>query len=348
MVTTHVAAAVGTQDRDRIEPVVGENYWTPGDPDFGTASAPRFAFADPHAAGLFHAEDLSREAGDRIAVHNRGVHDVAAVVLLEDGRPYVELLTPGSEIALPEADSLTYLQAPRTADGRPVLYGAVWVRDGRVMPVTVPIPTRREFLDQRYLTPWSAEWNGGVSGRYMLDAAAAGVSYQYRTGGSTFVVRNSGSDWIGVVHRSGTAFTFVECPPGERAVFELSPQSARAEVFSVVGRRGGGTAGHAPYMSRSGTVHPGWAGRPGEVTAYGSVVVMLGAPVYSALPKRNLYLAFSDRRPSRRERSERGECASRRERSERGECASRRERSERGGCASRREQGARPCRGLRR
>lgn len=112
MVTMHVAAAVGTQDRDRIEPVVGENYWTPGDPDFGTASAPRFAFADPHAAGLFHAEDLSREAGDRIAVHNRGVHDVAAVVLLEDGRSYVELLPPGSEIALPEADSLTYLQAP--------------------------------------------------------------------------------------------------------------------------------------------------------------------------------------------------------------------------------------------
>ncbi|EON34723.1 hypothetical protein GTC6_00670 [Gordonia terrae C-6] len=301
MVATSVAAAVGESNRNRDEPGVGERYWTPGDPDFGTASPPRFEFADPHAAGLFHAgsfhaEGTSHDIGDRITIHNRGVCDAAAVVLLADGSSYLELLTPGSEIVLPECDSLTYVQAPRTTGGRPVLYGAVWVRSGRVMPVTLPIPTRREFLDARYLTPWSAEWNGGVSGRQILDAAAAGISYQYRTGGSTFVVRNSGRDWIGVVHRSGTDITFVECPPGERVCFELSPHAARAEVFSVVGRRVGGTAGHGPYMSPSGTVHPGWAGRPGEATAYGSVVVMLGAPVYSALPKRNLYMAFSDRR----------------------------------------------------
>ncbi|MEY1674050.1 hypothetical protein AB4Z55_07690 [Gordonia sp. ABKF26] len=297
MVATSIATVVGEANPGRHQPGVGEQYWGPGDPDFGTAVAPRFEFADPHAAGLFHAKGRSGDFGERVTIGNRGERDAAVVVLLADGRTYLDILIPGSEAPLPEGDSLTYVQAPRTADGRPVLYGAVWVRDGRVMPVTLPIPTRHEFLDHLYLTPWSPEWNGGVSGRQILDAAAAGISYQYRTGGSTFLVRNSGRDWIGVVHRSGADLTFVECPPGGRVGFDLSPHSARAEVFSVVGRRIGGTAGHGPYMSRSGTVHPGWAGRPGEATAYGSVVVMLGSPVYSALPKRNLYMAFSDRRP---------------------------------------------------
>ncbi|MFE0751212.1 hypothetical protein [Gordonia sp. NPDC058843] len=279
-----------------------ERYWGPTDPDFGAAVPPRFAFADPHAAGLFHAVGSSAVDGvddSRITLHNRGAQEVAAVIIRVDGASHVEIMPAGSEVVLPESDSLTYVQAPRTGDGRPVLFGAVWVRDGRVVPVTMPIPTLREFLDQRYLTPWSAEWNGGVSGRQVLDAAADGVSYQYRTGGASFIVRNSGRDWVGVVHRSGTDLTFVECPPGDRVVFELSPHSARAEVFSVVGRRVGGTSGRGPYMSPSGTVHPGWSGRPGEATAYGSVVVMLGSPVYSALPRRNLYMAFSDRRTLR-------------------------------------------------
>ena len=353
MVATHIAATVGEATLDRDQPeVVDERYWGPGDPDFGTAVAPRFEFADPHAAGLFHTTGGSGDSGERVTIANRGEHDAAVVILLADGRTQGEIAAPGSEVLLPEGDSLTYVQAPRTADGRPVLYGAVWVRDGRVMPVTLPIPTRHEFLDHRYLTPWSAEWNGGVSGRQIHDAAAAGLSYQYRTGGSTLVVRNSGREWIGVVHRSGTDVTFVECPPGDRVAFDLSPHSARAEVFSVVGRRVGGAAGHGPYMSRSGTVHPGWPGRPGEATTYGSVVVMLGSPVYSALPKRNLYMAFSDRRPFEARfartsgsrgprRRERGECAWRGERGtgracrgERGEGAWR---GERGECAWRRE-----------
>ncbi|MDJ0454492.1 MULTISPECIES: hypothetical protein [Gordonia] len=64
----------------------------------------------------------------------------------------------------------------------------------------------------------------------------------------------------------------------------------------MVGLRLDGSPGRAPYVSASGTVHPGWAGRPGAATAYGSVVIMVGSLMYSALPKRNLYLAFSDLR----------------------------------------------------
>ncbi|UPW08326.1 hypothetical protein M1C59_20050 [Gordonia terrae] len=218
MVATSIATVVGEANPGRHQPGVGERYWGPGDPDFGTAVAPRFEFADPHAAGLFHAKGRSGDFGERVTIGNRGERDAAVVVLLADGRTYLDILIPGSEAPLPEGDSLTYVQAPRTADGRPVLYGAVWVRDGRVMPVTLPIPTRHEFLDHLYLTPWSPEWNGGVSGRQILDAAAAGISYQYRTGGSTFLVRNSGRDWIGVVHRSGA---------------DLTSSSARREAASV-------------------------------------------------------------------------------------------------------------------
>ncbi|WP_223204915.1 hypothetical protein [Gordonia jinghuaiqii] len=267
-----------------------ERYWAPGDPDFGAAVPPRFGFADPHAAGLFHGTD------DRVRLTNRGASVAAATTLRTDGSAELHVLEPGTVLVLPDEDSLTYVQAPRAADGRPVLYGAIWVSSGRVMPVTVPIPTRREFLDQRYLTPWSSDWNGGFADRQLRDAAADGVSFQYRTGGSTFTVHNAGSRWIAVVHRSGTEYSVAECGPGERADFEVSPHAARTEVFSVVGQRVGGSPGRGPYMSASGTVHPGWAGRPGTATAYGSVVVMLGSLVYNALPKRNLYLAFSRRR----------------------------------------------------
>ncbi|MCR8895779.1 hypothetical protein NWF34_02300 [Gordonia sp. GONU] len=266
-----------------------DGYWGPGDTDFGTATPPRFAFADPHAAGLFHAE------GEHVTIHNRG-GDSAAAVLFLDGRVELRPLGPGEAITLPGEDSFTYVQAPRRADGRPVIYGGVWVHQGRAMPVTIPIPSEREFLAQRYLTPWSADWVGGLAGCRLRDPAEDHISYQYRSGGTTFTVRNAGDAWIAVVHRTGTEYSVVECGPHERVDFPVSPHSACSDVFSVVGLRLDGSPGRGPYMSASGTVHPGWAGRPGVATAYGSVVIMLGALVYSALPKRNLYLAFSDRR----------------------------------------------------
>lgn len=265
-------------------------YWGPGDPDFGTTTPPRFAFADPHEAGLFHADD------EHVSLHNRGVGPAAALIFFVDGRVELRRLGPGEMIILPDEDSFTYLQAPRLADGRPVVYGGVWVQQGRAMPVTIPIPTEREFLAQRYLTPWSTDWVGGLAGCRLRDPAEDRISYQYRSGGTTFTVRNAGDTWVAVVHRVGTEYSVAECGPRERIDFPVSPHSAHSDVFSVVGQRQAGSPGRGPYVSASGTVHPGWAGRPGAATAYGSVVIMLGSLVYSALPKRNLYLAFSDRR----------------------------------------------------
>ncbi|SDU81961.1 hypothetical protein [Gordonia westfalica] len=267
-----------------------DSYWGPGDPDFGTATPPRFTFADPHAAGLFHADD------EHVSIHNRGTGSAAALIFLDDGRVELRRLGPGETITLPDEDSFTYLQAPRGDDGRPVVYGGVWVHQGRAMPVTIPIPSEREFLAQRYLTPWSTDWVGGLAGCRLRDPAEDHISYQYRSGGTTFTVRNAGDTWVAVVHRAGSEYTVVECGPHERVDFSISPHSAHSDVFSVVGPRLDGSPGRAPYVSASGTVHPGWAGRPGAATAYGSVVIMLGSLMYSALPKRNLYLAFSDRR----------------------------------------------------
>lgn len=267
-----------------------DSYWGPGDPDFGTATPPRFTFADPHAAGLFHADD------EHVSIHNRGTGSAAALVFLDDGRVELRRLGPGETITLPDEDSFTYLQAPRGDDGRPVVFGGVWVHQGRAMPVTIPIPSEREFLAQRYLTPWSTDWVGGLAGCRLRDPAEDHISYQYRSGGTTFTVRNAGDTWVAVVHRAGSEYTVVECGPHERVDFSISPHSAHSDVFSVVGPRLDGSPGRAPYVSASGTVHPGWAGRPGAATAYGSVVIMLGSLMYSALPKRNLYLAFSDRR----------------------------------------------------
>ncbi|KAF0969283.1 hypothetical protein BPODLACK_02075 [Gordonia sp. YY1] len=133
-----------------------DSYWGPGDPDFGTATPPHFTFADPHAAGLFHADD------EHVSIHNRGTGPMAALIFLDDGRVELRRLGPGETITLPDEDSFTYLQAPRGDDGRPVIYGGVWVHQGRAMPVTIPIPSEREFLAQRYLTPWSTDWAGGT------------------------------------------------------------------------------------------------------------------------------------------------------------------------------------------
>ncbi|MCZ4579844.1 hypothetical protein O4158_12280 [Gordonia amicalis] len=266
-----------------------DGYWGPGDTDFGTATPPRFAFADPHAAGLFHADD------EHVTIHNRGDGSAAALIFF-DGRVELRRLGPGETITLSDEDSFTYVQAPRRADGRPVIYGGVWVHRGRAMPVTIPIPSEREFFDQRYLTPWSADWVSGPAGCRLRDPVEDRITYQFRSGGTTFTVRNAGDTWVAVVHRSGAEYTVVECGPHERVDFKIAPYSTHSDVFSVVGPRRGGSPGHGPYISASGTVHPGWAGRPGAATAYGSVVIMLGSLVYSALPKRNLYLAFSDLR----------------------------------------------------
>lgn len=159
-----------------------DGYWGPGDTDFGTATPPRFAFADPHPAGLFHADD------EHVTIHNRGDGSAAALIFF-DGRVELRRLGPGETITLSDEDSFTYVQAPRRADGRPVIYGGVWVHRGRAMPVTIPIPSEREFLDQRYLTPWSADWVSGLAGCRLRDPVEDRMTYQLRSGGTTFTVR---------------------------------------------------------------------------------------------------------------------------------------------------------------
>lgn len=293
MTTTATQAAHAPRDVSSIGGAAtgfAGRFWGPGDVDFGCSDTPDFVFDDPHAAGIFHhLED------GVTSIHNRGDEVVGVLVLGVDGLLERVVLSPGEVTPLPAQDLLCYVQGTRT-DGRPRLFGALWTQGGRVMGSTLPIPTRREFLDQHYLTPWSADWNGGYTHQDHLDAEGDGLSFQYRTGGSSITVRNTGEKWMAVLHNGGHVRAVTEIPPGAMATFPVDPEAKTGQVFSVVGRRVGGGAGRAPYMSASGTIHPGWPGRPGTATSYGSVVIMLGAVVYSALPKRNLYLAWSDRR----------------------------------------------------
>ncbi|MDL9936504.1 hypothetical protein QSJ18_07095 [Gordonia sp. ABSL1-1] len=298
------APTAGSVDMAGIDP--DDDFWKPGDPDFGCADdeqIPDLDFADPHAAGIYHTV-----ADGTATVHNRGDESVGVLTLGVDGPLDLVVIGPGESAPLPPVDLLCYVQRPRAA-GRPVIFGALWMRGGRAMPTTLPIPNRREFLDQRYLTPWSADYTGGYTRSDHLDADDAGVSFQYRTGASTLTVRNSGDSWVAVSrspardeqrggHEDGGNLT--ELPPGTKATFALDATAATGQVFSILGPRTGGSPGRPPYMSASGTIHPGWPGRPGLATRYGSIVVMLGSVVYTAVPKRNLYLAWSDRRRARR------------------------------------------------
>lgn len=275
-------------DFEDIDP--GGRYWRPGHADFGSRRTPDFTFGDPHAAGIFHSVD-----DGAATIHNRGDEVVALLTLGTEVPLGLEILAPGTSAQLPAVDLLCYVQGARV-HGSPRMFGVVWMSDGRSMPSTLPVPTRREFLDQHYLTPWSADWNGGYTHQDHRDADADGLSFQYRTGGSSITMRNTGTEWMAVLHKDGHTRSVTELAPGSQVSFPVSVTANTGQVFSVVGRREGGSPGRAPYRSASGTIHPGWPGRPGTATHYGSVVIMLGTVVYSALPKRNLYLAWSDRR----------------------------------------------------
>ncbi len=122
------------------------------------------------------------------------------------------------------------------------------------MPVTIPIPSEREFFDQRYLTPWSADWVSGLAGCRLRDPVEDRITYQFRSGGTTFTVRNAGDTWVAVVHRSGAEYTVVECGPHERVDFKIAPVlHPQRRVL-----RGGGAA--ARRFTRTRTLHLGVGG----------------------------------------------------------------------------------------
>ncbi|GAC68402.1 hypothetical protein [Gordonia soli] len=265
-------------------------FWTPGDADFGGPEMPDLEFRDPFAAGLYVTAD-----GGEVAVHNRGDQQIAVLTIGSDGPRDLLLIAPEDTAPLPAGDLVAYVQGERL-DGVPVLYGVLWIAGGRMMPSVLPLPGRREFLDYRYLTPWSSDWDCGYPDQLHLDAELDEVTYQYRAGAESITVRNDGHMWIAVLHNSGDDRRITEVAPGGRASFPVSPDADRGQVFSMVGERVDSTPGRTARIDADGEVAPGSPGRPGTPTNYGSVVIMLGAVVYSAIPKKNLYLAWSDRR----------------------------------------------------
>ncbi|WAC54204.1 hypothetical protein [Gordonia sp. SL306] len=265
-------------------------YWKPGDVDFGAPTAPQFVFADPFAHGVHH----TRIDGE-VALHNHGDSEVAVLTVGADGPLDLVVARPGESVPIPPGDAVCYVQAPRT-DCSPTLLGVMWLRSGELMPSVLPIPSRRDHLDYHYLTPWSADWDCGYPQQIHLDAEASGVTYQYRTGADRMTIRNTGDEPIAVIYNRAGERVVAEVAAGTRMTFPVCADADTGQVFSVVGERVDSRPGRSASFASSGAVIPGTSGTPGTATNFGSVVIMLGTVVYSAVPKKNLYLAWSDRR----------------------------------------------------
>lgn len=271
-------------------------FWKPGDVDFGVPTSPSFVFADPMAAGVHH----TRVDGE-VAIHNRGAGPVGVLTVGASGPLDLVIARPGESVPVPPGDSVCYVQAPRT-DGSPTLLGVMWFAGGELMPSVLPVPGRREYLDHHFLTPWSADWDCGYPQQIHLDAEASGVTYQYRTGAETMTIRNTGDESVAVLFNRGEERAVAEIGPRTAMTFPVRADADTGQVFSVVGERVDSRPGRSASFATSGAVIPGTSGKPGTATNYGSVVIMLGTVVYSAIPKKNLYLAWSDRRWLRRGR----------------------------------------------
>ncbi|GAB88425.1 hypothetical protein GORHZ_021_00020 [Gordonia rhizosphera NBRC 16068] len=264
-------------------------FWKPGDVDFGTPGGPSFVFADPMAHGVHQ----TRVDGE-IAIHNRGDERIAVLTLAADGPRDLVIAEPGESVPLAPGDAVSYIQAART-DSCPTILGVLWFVGGEQKPTPLPVPSRRDHLDHHYLTPWSADWDSGYSDQIHLDAEVSGVTYQYRAGADTVTIRNTGDDPIAVVYTRDDERVVAEIGPRTRRTLPVRADASTGQVFSVVGRRVDSEPGRAAVYS-AGRLIPGTSGKPGTATNYGSVVIMLGVVVYSAIPKKNLYLAWSDRR----------------------------------------------------
>ncbi|MCX2963469.1 hypothetical protein ACIGKQ_02980 [Gordonia sp. NPDC062954] len=278
---------VGEVDWDQRDP--DGIFWRPGDVDFGVPTSPSFVFVDPLTHGVHHTRIDSE-----VTIHNRSDGPVAVLTVGADGPLDLLVAEPGESVPVPPGDQVCYVQAPRT-DGSPTILGVMWLAGGVLMPSALPVPDRRDHLARNFLTPWSADWECGYNQQDHLDAEADGVTYQYRTGAETLTIRNTGDESIAVIYNLGSDRAVAEIAPRGRRVFPVRSDADTGQVFSVVGTRRGGTAGRAASVDSAGGFVPGASGRPGTPTNYGSVVVMLGTVVYSAIPKKNLYLAWSDR-----------------------------------------------------
>lgn len=279
---------VGDLDWASVDP--DQRYWTPGDPDFGSTVPPLFRFVDP----LTHGVHYTHAAGETV-IHNQGDSPIAMATVIADGPVDFVVADPGESIPVPAGDAVHYVQIPRV-DGDPTLLGVLWCVGGEVMPSALPIPSQRDHLDNRYLTPWSADWDCGYAQQIHLDPELAGVTFQYRTGADTMTIRNSGCEPVAVIYQRGTQHEVEEIAPYSRVTLPVRADADTGQVFSLVGRRVDGQPGRGAGLTSSGTVIPGLSARPGTATNYGSVVVMLGTVVYNAIPRKNLYLAWSDRR----------------------------------------------------
>ncbi|MEE3849414.1 hypothetical protein VZC37_03680 [Gordonia sp. LSe1-13] len=280
--------AAGEVDWDERDP--DARFWRPGDVDFGVPQTPAFVFADPMAHGVHQTR-----VGGEVAIHNRGDGPIAVLTVGADGPRDLVVAEPGHSVPVPPGDQVCYVQAPRT-DCCPTLLGVLWFVDGEAMPTSLPIPDRRDHLDHHYLTPWSADWDCGYPEQVHLDAEADGVTYQYRTGADTMTIRNTGDAAIAVIYNRGEDRAVAEIAPHGKRTFPVCADADTGQVFSVVGERVDSRPGRAATLDSAGVVIPGSSGQPGTPTNYGSVVIMLGTVVYSAIPKKNLYLAWSDRR----------------------------------------------------
>ncbi|MDY6810187.1 MAG: hypothetical protein SW127_14395, partial [Actinomycetota bacterium] len=277
----------GEVDWDQRDP--DARFWRPGDVDFGVPTSPSFVFLDPLEHGVHHTRIDSE-----VTIHNRSDGPVAVLTVGAEGPLDLVVAESGESVPVPPGDQVCYVQAPRT-DGSPTILGVMWFAGGQLMPSSLPIPDRRDHLDRHYLTPWSADWDCGYPQQNHLDAEADGVTYQYRAGAEALTIRNTGEESIAVIYNLGSDRAVAEIAPRGKRTFPVRSDADTGQVFSVVGVRRGGTPGRAASVDSAGGLVPGTSGRPGTPTNYGSVVVMLGTVVYSAIPKKNLYLAWSDR-----------------------------------------------------
>ena len=282
----------GELDWSEVDP--RGDYWKPGDADFATSTAPEFVFLEPLGRSVFHTV-----TNGEVAVHNRGDGPIAVLTIGTHGPLDMVEVGPGESAPVPAGDAVCYVQASRV-DGAPALLGALWICGGVVMPSELPLPTQRDFLDFRYLTPSSPDNDSPYVQQIYLDAREENISYQFRSGASTMTVRNGSSSWIAVSHHVDGEPRLTEVMPGTAVALPVDANADRGQVFSVVGERVEAREGRPVSVAADGTLRPGRRPERGIPTNYGSVVIMLGSVVYSALPKKNLYLAWSDRWRRRR------------------------------------------------
>lgn len=282
----------GDVDWSRVDP--DDVFWKPGDADFGTSEPPAFTFAEPLGHSVFYTV-----SSGEVAVHNRGDDRIAVLTIGAAGPLDLVEVDAGDSAPIPAGDVVCYVQAPRT-DGEPTLLGVLWIEGGVVMPSALPLPTHRDFLENRYLTPSSPDSESPYAQQIYLDARQENISYQFRAGASTITIRNGSSSWIAVSHLLDGEPQMTEVMPGTAVVLPVRADADRGQVYSVVGARVDGRPGRPVSIAADGSLRPGRRPEAGIATNYGSVVIMLGSVVYSALPKKNLYLAWSDRWRRRR------------------------------------------------